>query len=401
MTLRDLPLDSIWVHPEHLASTALFIQTGHGVRVLPVWVQGKVVGVVRQDRLVGAPSGTQVFMVMEAEPAVLQASTPVRSAARTLSELGADFVVVLDGERLAGVITAPQLLGVLGKSYDPLTGLSWSDELREWGQSQLSAGHEISILFVDLDDFRDFNKAYGHVVGDHVLKVVADFLGSKIDPRRDLLVRYAGDEFAIGTTRRLEEAMRLAQAIAPPKGGLFVEGAHPVAYSVGVSGGRRAEIRSDIHVASTLDALINSASKKALEQKGQSAEASPIKIDEEEGTYKVVKVRLEMDREEPVGTVILSKERDIYSASVIMKHRTPEETVVLATLRALASANADLELQVDSLAVISMDDHTIVTLKGRGRRGSEEFPIDTQRRSIGSPLVAAAQTTVEVLTQGA
>ncbi|OYT68738.1 MAG: diguanylate cyclase, partial [Armatimonadetes bacterium JP3_11] len=64
------------------------------------------------------------------------------------------------------------------------------------------------------DNFGVFNKRYGHLVGDEVLRRVAQLLLNEIDPQTDVVCRWGGDEFAIATLRRREEAGLLAHHIS-------------------------------------------------------------------------------------------------------------------------------------------------------------------------------------------
>ena len=57
-------------------------------------------------------------------------------------------------------------------------------------------GAEVSLLVLDLDDFKKINDNYGHQVGDHALRDVAAALRAAIRPY-DICVRYAGDEFIV------------------------------------------------------------------------------------------------------------------------------------------------------------------------------------------------------------
>jgi len=78
---------------------------------------------------------------------------------------------------------------------DPLTGLYsrkfFEDEIKKWGKEVLP----LSILFVDIDDFKKFNDAYGHKKGDLVLKYLGDFLLKKLE--NDFSLRWGGEEFII------------------------------------------------------------------------------------------------------------------------------------------------------------------------------------------------------------
>jgi diguanylate cyclase (GGDEF)-like protein/putative nucleotidyltransferase with HDIG domain len=55
---------------------------------------------------------------------------------------------------------------------------------------------EVSLLVLDLDNFKDINDTYGHHVGDRALRDVAGVLRAAIRPY-DVCVRYAGDEFIV------------------------------------------------------------------------------------------------------------------------------------------------------------------------------------------------------------
>ncbi len=82
---------------------------------------------------------------------------------------------------------------------DPLTGLHnrrYFDEMLEQILHKGYLGEPLSLLIMDIDGFKFINDTYGHPVGDEVLRLVAEAL-QKIVPGAAVLVRMAGDEFAI------------------------------------------------------------------------------------------------------------------------------------------------------------------------------------------------------------
>jgi diguanylate cyclase (GGDEF)-like protein len=83
--------------------------------------------------------------------------------------------------------------------------------------------HEpVSMIMIDVDEFKNFNDMFGHIAGDRALSAVSQILKSQFRPR-DLLVRYGGDEFAVllpGATQAqaLEIADRARQAVSGTTG---------------------------------------------------------------------------------------------------------------------------------------------------------------------------------------
>lgn len=84
---------------------------------------------------------------------------------------------------------------LLSANTDVLTGLY----NRRFFYEQIENCHapQISLLYVDLDNFKLINDMYGHQVGDDTLKTVGDILKSCCP--HDLICRIGGDEFLIAT----------------------------------------------------------------------------------------------------------------------------------------------------------------------------------------------------------
>ena len=108
--------------------------------------------------------------------------------------------------------------------HDPLTGLPnralLFDRLAQAVRAALRGGPGVTVLYLDVDNFKTINDTRGHTVGDRVLRVVADRLARVLRPA-DTVARLGGDEFAIvaeglPTDAAQELADRVADAINEP-----------------------------------------------------------------------------------------------------------------------------------------------------------------------------------------
>ncbi len=98
----------------------------------------------------------------------------------------------------------------------------------------------LSLIIMDVDDFKAYNDAYGHQAGDKALEDISA-ISKTVVRRIDHLARYGGEEFAAvlpGTTK--EDAMKMAERLreAIEKGSEEIMGGtirHKVTVSVGVA----------------------------------------------------------------------------------------------------------------------------------------------------------------------
>lgn len=277
-TVRDvMTTDVVWVSPSARVKTAVILMKQNKIAALPVVDNnGHAIGLVTQDRILGEPEDTIIANIMQRDFAIISPTASVREASEEMTRSAASHLLVMEDDRLVGIVSRSDLLPELGKNFDPLTGLPWSNALREWAINALKSGNEIAVIFFDLDNYGKFNKRYGHVVGDSVIKEVAGAIKKGIDPDRELACRYAGDEFAIVSLRQADDARALAEELKFAISRLQIEGVPGgVTATYGISGGRRQSEREDIHYAATVDDLITRASKDCEAHKPRRTAETP------------------------------------------------------------------------------------------------------------------------------
>jgi diguanylate cyclase (GGDEF)-like protein/PAS domain S-box-containing protein len=101
---------------------------------------------------------------------------------------------------------------------DSLTGIAnrrCFDAALEHEYSRLRRSNsKLSVILFDIDNFKDYNDYYGHVMGDECLRQVGMAAASSINQNVDLAARYGGEEFAcILPDTDIHSAVRTAEKI--------------------------------------------------------------------------------------------------------------------------------------------------------------------------------------------
>jgi diguanylate cyclase (GGDEF)-like protein len=211
--------------------------------VITDWQMPGVDGTELARRIRDARSDAYTYIL------VLTGSADER-AAREAMEAGADDVIAkpLDTADLERKLIAAARVTNLHRQlhadarHDPLTGignrLRLSEDLDAMSARVERYGHAYCVAMLDVDRFKAYNDAEGHLHGDDVLRHVAHALRDAVRGG-DAVYRYGGEEFVVllpeqtlesasAAAERLRAAIE-ALAIPHPAGG-------PVTVSAGVSG---------------------------------------------------------------------------------------------------------------------------------------------------------------------
>ena len=141
-----------------------------GIMVVPMVIEESVLG----------------FLVISCHPDVLKSLEQQRAYFEAVwSELGLGLAIAIQGE----VAILDRLSGVHNREYFMKRLIQ---ELERANRFQLS----LSLLMVDIDNFKQVNDMLGHPQGDAVLKIIAKLLKKEVRAI-DLAGRYGGEEFII------------------------------------------------------------------------------------------------------------------------------------------------------------------------------------------------------------
>lgn len=100
------------------------------------------------------------------------------------------LVLETTNQRLKRLVAVDGLTGIANRRH---FDRALERELRRTRREQ----QPLSLIFLDLDEFKRFNDTYGHASGDDVLRRVATTLDETFRRGGDFVARYGGEEFAV------------------------------------------------------------------------------------------------------------------------------------------------------------------------------------------------------------
>jgi diguanylate cyclase (GGDEF)-like protein len=94
---------------------------------------------------------------------------------------------------------------------DPLTGRYnrrfINDHIRRELKLAQRTGQPVSVLMIDLDNFKEYNDRHGHIAGDEALRKLGDVLVDQVR-ETDVVARYGGEEFLVYLSHTNTEGAR-------------------------------------------------------------------------------------------------------------------------------------------------------------------------------------------------
>ncbi len=133
---------------------------------------------------------------------------------------------------------------MVSATTDRITGLYNRQYFDEIAQREIARsaryGTPLSLVMIDLDNFKHLNDSMGHLAGDMALSEIAGTIRENIRSS-DIAARWGGDEFILASPADLEHAISLALKLQELLGGLDHGGYGPVTGSIGVSSFRKGD----------------------------------------------------------------------------------------------------------------------------------------------------------------
>lgn len=157
----------------HIESNGKAVPEAKSLIIAPLITEGKIIGLLRIDSYKEDTFVTNDLRLLSIIANI--ASTTIKNA-----------MLFRETEELA---IKDSLTGLYVKTY-------FRDELAKQFAMTKGGSAPLSLLMLDLDNFKSFNDEYGHTAGDMVLKRYADVLEKNIS-KKCTLARYGGEEFAI------------------------------------------------------------------------------------------------------------------------------------------------------------------------------------------------------------
>lgn len=209
---------------------------------LPVVEDNKLVGIITsRDVRINHPN--RIVADAMTKPVICcSPNSTTWDAAALMDEYKIERLPVVEQDKVVGIITEVQMVKHISRLYDPLTETFNSEYIYQVAFNLLELGHKISVILLDVDDFGEMNKRWGHVYGDKCLKKIASVLKSVTNSKNDFFCRYGGDEFVIVTLRNSEEAMVMAKEVLDKISKIKLEYDLSITVSAGIS-----EFREKIH----------------------------------------------------------------------------------------------------------------------------------------------------------
>lgn len=157
-------------------------------------------------------------------------------------------------------------------SIDNLTKINNRTKFNEYIQNKFDNTKNediISLMFIDVDNFKAINDTYGHLVGDETLISIAGILKKSCnDYSKDLfLARYGGDEFVIISSLDIKELQKFEKTIQDNLNAYNKKNKNKLSISIGYTSNVKANYKSISHLIDIADDIMYQTKRKKKQKK--------------------------------------------------------------------------------------------------------------------------------------
>ncbi|WP_066086616.1 GGDEF domain-containing protein [Anaerotignum neopropionicum] len=141
--------------------------------------------------------------------------TPIEKVAELAMErelsMVYDAIVVTDKNSYYGIVTIKDLLNSAisiqvsrAKCSNPLTGLPGNTEIQKRISTKIIENSAFSLIYIDIDNFKPYNDAYGFTMGDQMIVALGNILKECVE-NGEFVGHIGGDDFVIISNRHRSE----------------------------------------------------------------------------------------------------------------------------------------------------------------------------------------------------
>jgi len=185
--------------------------------VLPVVEDGQPVGMINRHSMIdrfARPFRKELFgrksceMFMDHAPLIVDQNATIQELALMLALAPKHYLfdgfIVIGAGRYLGVGSSHDLMATItemqisaARYANPLTQLPGNVPINEHIDRMLAAGSSFVAAYIDIDNFKPYNDAFGYRRGDDVIQTLGRLIGEMADTRLDFVGHIGGDDFFV------------------------------------------------------------------------------------------------------------------------------------------------------------------------------------------------------------
>lgn len=149
-----------------------------------------------------------IHLFMDKAPVIADVDLPLKALSQRITSLETSqqqsMFIITENELYSGVGNLFDLLRQItdmqinmARHANPLTGLPGNVPINEHLSEAIDQNLNITVCYIDLDNFKPYNDIYGYAKGDSVIRTTANILTRQVDTEHDFVGHVGGDDFIV------------------------------------------------------------------------------------------------------------------------------------------------------------------------------------------------------------